>query len=187
MAERELNGPSGSQTVRCFVGAAVEAGAAQRLQAAFLARFPTLPAGARLVPLSNYHVTLKFLGQVRKALLPDLVDQVAALGAGPLTVEVSGYAGLPRAARAHSVVAELVAHPDLVDWKCRLEVTVGKEDRPYRPHVTVARCRPGATFPAAPIGEPLLLPLHGPQLFRSDQVPGGVKYTPITALPGSRS
>jgi RNA 2',3'-cyclic 3'-phosphodiesterase len=189
MAERELNGPS-RPVVRCFVGAAVEPGAAHRLQADFLMRHPDLarrvgggvvPGNARLVPLPNFHVTIKFVGQVPAADLPDLVDLVAALGATPTRVEVVGYTGLPRPGRAHSGVADLAPHAELADWKRRLELTLGEEDRPYRPHVTVARFRSGAAFAAVRLDQPLVLDLRAPRLFRSDQVPGGVRYTAVTA------
>jgi RNA 2',3'-cyclic 3'-phosphodiesterase len=191
MTERKLNGISAPPAVRCFVGARVERGSARRLRAAFLERYPHLAASlaassgavsahtARLVPLVNLHVTIKFLGQVPVAALPGLVALVNGLHGRPVTAQVLGYTGLPRPERAHSVVAELARHERLEDWKLRLEQTVGAEDRPFRPHVTLARFRAHGAIAAALLAQPRVLELEAPRLFRSDQVRGGFRYTPV--------
>jgi 2'-5' RNA ligase len=192
MPERKLNGISTPPAVRCFVGALLDAAAARRLQTAFLTRYPEFAAsqpssagGARLVPLANLHVTIKFLGPVPDTELAGLMDRVTALGGRPVTAAVVGYTGFPRSQRAHSVVAELAPHPELEDWKRRLEQSVGAEDRPFRPHVTLARFRTRGTFAPAALEPPELLELQAPRLFRSDQVRGGVRYTPVSRGPES--
>ncbi|MFU8816462.1 MAG: 2'-5' RNA ligase family protein [Pseudomonadales bacterium] len=189
MAERKLNGQA-PPAVRCFVAATVVAESARRLRAAFLALYPEFAAPrrrsgpvVRAVPLENFHVTLKFLGQVPEDQLPGLVRQVAELPAEAVRAAVVGFAGLPRASRAQAVVADLAPHPQLTAWKQRLELDLGVEDRPFRPHVTLFRCRRPGAFAAAALACPLSLQLRAPRLYRSDQLPGGVRYTPLTCGP----
>jgi len=194
MAERKLNGPA-PPSVRCFVASLVVADSARRLRDAFLQCCPGIvltPSGpaprraaARLVPLANFHVTLKFLGQVPATALAGLAEQVAALGAEPVTAEVICYAGLPRPDQAQAVVAELAPHPQLEAWKHALEQRLGGETRPFRPHVTMVRCRRRTAFAAIAVEHPLLLQLEAPRLFRSDQIAGGMRYTAISGGPAA--
>lgn len=136
---------------------------------------------ARRVPPQNYHVTLKFLGNVDEAAVPQLLAQVAALEGGEVTVPVVSIGGFPGPGRARLVAAELEPHPLLTAWHGRLAAELGAEERDFRPHVTVARLsRPRAFAPVAPIPA-LELSLAAPRLYRSDQMPGGVRYRPLAA------
>jgi RNA 2',3'-cyclic 3'-phosphodiesterase len=179
--------------VRCFVGARVAKASAARLRSDFLNRYPEFagtPSAAvearghaRLVPLANLHVTIRFFGSVPEGQLAGLVALVDALEATPLTVEALVYTGLPQPRRAHAIVADVAPHEALADWKARLEQQVGAEDRPFRPHVTVARLRSRIAVAERTLERPLPIDLEAPCLFRSDPVPGGVRYTPVTVLP----
>jgi len=191
MPEWKLNGPQQPPTVRCFVGARVTPVAARRLLADFLSRYPefgdvssdgsrTQRRDVRPVPLANLHVTIRFLGSVQEPELGALVALVDALAATPLTVDALAYAGLPRHDRAHAIVADLAPHDTLALWKERLERQVGTEARPFRPHVTLARFRARIRVARLALAEPLQIDLEAPCLFRSDAVPGGVRYTPVT-------
>lgn len=105
----------------------------------------------RWTPPDQWHLTLAFLGDVDEGLLPDLTE------------------GLARAARRHRRIAlafagagrfgdrvlwtRVVDPPAGGDGLRRLAGSAGAaarrcgipvEDRPYRPHLTLARARPGA-------------------------------------------
>ena len=194
MSERKLNGGSGPPgdappQLRCFVGARLERRSAQRLRDALRSLYPELGGrGARLVPLENLHVTLRFLGGVPLAEVPGLVEQVSALLPRPLVCEVSGFTGFPRPRHAQLGVAELVAHEQLHAWWARLRAlppVASVDARPFRPHVTLVRFRSRCDFPGRRPAAPLTLSLEAPQLFRSDQTPRGVSYRALGPKPAT--
>jgi RNA 2',3'-cyclic 3'-phosphodiesterase len=145
--------------------------------AADIARWQTAwqwPAQAARIMPERLHVTLQFLGNVPAARLPELVDGLnvqfepftLALGAGE--VWRNGVAVL----LPDEVPAALAGlHSRLGDAVRRLGLS--PEERPYRPHVTLARRAWGATPPAA--GADLRWRVAGGYvLVRS--LPGGAGY-----------
>ena len=105
------------------------------------------PAGSRLVAPEDMHVTLHFLGNVPRDRLPDLCTrldvspcQVAVtldrLELWQKSVAVLAAATVPHALRElHGRLAERI-------WSLGMHV----DDRPYRPHITLARQAAGVTF-----------------------------------------
>jgi 2'-5' RNA ligase len=107
------------------------------------------PGGASPVLDERLHVTLHFLGNVDAALLPQLT-QALALPFTPFTLTF----GTPVLWHAGIAVLEPVsAPPELFDLHARLgaalrAVGLPTEERPYRPHVTLARRAGKASVPA---------------------------------------
>jgi RNA 2',3'-cyclic 3'-phosphodiesterase len=109
----------------------------------------TGPAGKipRWVELSGLHVTLRFLGPTRPRDVDAVKDavQAAVSGHDAFAVELAGAGAFPNAARPRALwlgiadgaeeLAELVRALDAplaaLGWP--------REDRPFRPHLTVAR------------------------------------------------
>ena len=175
-------GPTDVMPVRCFVGAFLEAESARRLQSAAFAALGELlrRRDVRQVPLENYHVTLKFLGETPEDALAEALARVASLEAFSSTGQTTGLVGFPRSAAARLVAAELTPEERLSGWWTALQSSFGAEDRDFRPHVTVVRCRRTRRFAALPLGEPVPLALGPPRLYRSDQTAHGARYTPVT-------
>jgi RNA 2',3'-cyclic 3'-phosphodiesterase len=131
------------------------------------------PERARRTRPERLHVTLHFLGNVPAGHLPALRSGLAAKWTGcdlaldRATVWPGGIAVL----EASELPPELARlHAALADRLRELEVPV--EDRPYRPHVTLARKAHGAKAPA-------FAPLHwtaGPQYALVRSVGGGGGY-----------
>jgi 2'-5' RNA ligase len=101
--------------------------------------------GARWVDPENYHVTLRFVGDIDDALAREIaamLGQVKRRGFEARFDGVSSFGGRkPRA-----VVAALAPHPALLELQAeheRLMQRVGlePEGRKYSPHVTLARLR----------------------------------------------
>ena len=97
----------------------------------------------------DYHVTLKFLGDLPEARQPELIAAAAPVAAmtAPFTVTLAPAGAFPSLQRPNVLWAGVEASPALADLPARLEeamASIGfpREGRPYRPHVTVARCRP---------------------------------------------
>jgi RNA 2',3'-cyclic 3'-phosphodiesterase len=118
--------------VRLFVSLRLPSAARTSLAAAL--------AGARTTDVGQWHVTLAFLGDV-----PDAGPLAPALAAvadrhPPLQLRVRGGGAFARVwwGALDGDVRQLRALAADVTAACR-DAGVGLEDRPYRPHVTVAR------------------------------------------------
>jgi len=160
--------------LRCFIGAFLAADPAARLQGLI----PPVP-GFRPVPAKNLHVTLRFFGEQSPDEAQDIVDWLATRKAGNLACEMVALTGLPSPPRAHVLALELRPGPALDALQRQIAKRFGPPDRPFRPHVTLARSRrTRAVTPVhLPPGQELrLLP---PQLYRSETLPSGARYTPV--------
>ncbi len=102
-------------------------------------------SGARWIDVENYHLTLRFIGDVDKP-TADAVDEVMAqIRRKPFTVTLEGldYFGgdKPRA-----IVAKAQASSALIDLQAEQErlirrIGIAPEPRRFTPHVTLARLR----------------------------------------------
>jgi len=111
------------------------------------------PAEARLVAPGNLHVTLHFLGNVPRHRLPDLCS---GLDVSPARVAVT-LDHLELWQRGIAVLTAATAPPALSALHARLadrlrSLGLRVEDRPYRPHMTLARKSAGVAFrPVRPV------------------------------------
>jgi 2'-5' RNA ligase len=144
--------------------------------------------GRRVRP-PNWHVTLRFVGEVdepTRDLLIRSLDE-ADLG-GRFRVRWGGLGAFPRASKATVVWLDLAeGAPQLASLAGSVESAVdaagvGAEDRPFRPHLTLSRIRPPAdvrdlvdsvssTQIAMPVDRVLLMSSHlGERRTRYEQV-----------------
>jgi len=109
------------------------------------------PAGAALVEAARLHVTLHFLGSVPASRLPDLVAGLAVpCDKAQLRLDDAQQRVWP----GGIAVLELQAPPVLQRLHARLGNALAQlgfpaDDRPWRPHVTLARKAAGARPAAA--------------------------------------
>jgi len=100
--------------------------------------------GARWIEPENYHLTLRFIGDVDDALAEEIADLLCKVKRPGFNLRIDGLDSFggnkPRA-----VVAAVPAVAELVELQAdheRIMQRVGLEpDRKYRPHVTLARLR----------------------------------------------
>ena len=179
--------------MRCFVACFLTTESALRLEAQLRAAW-TPPARARLVPRANYHVTLKFIGDVRLSDAPALLAAVAGLDGHALQCTTGPVTGFPGPARARVIAVGLKPASPLVEWADALsglntasetgsEPDSGPERRAFVPHVTVARIRGAMRVPELDGLAGLELTLEAPSLFESVPVSGGVRYQRIDPEP----
>lgn len=104
---------------------------------------------ARWVSAHALHVTIRFLGDTDEAVVPALGALVASLGDAsrqPIEVRATSLLAFPGPKRAHvlalhldegGVIAEIAANAE------RAVTALGfrAEERPFRPHLTIARFR----------------------------------------------
>ena len=165
-------------TLRLFIGLWPPPGA----HAALLAHGAawSWPAAARRMRPERLHVTLHFLGEVASGLLPALCRELALEWTGcelVLDRPVVWPGGI--AVLEASAVPEPLAglHAALAGRLRGLGVPV--EERPYRPHVTLAREAVGARPPASPV------PVHwqaGPGYALVRSLPGGGGYETLQSF-----
>jgi 2'-5' RNA ligase len=179
-------------TMRAFCALNLDVASTRRLHEAALAlRAHGLAWEARWVPPTRMHVTLKFFGDVDLGLAPALSDAIAPLSDAESVIRV-GYtrlAGFPSDDRAEVIVALVddVAG-DVRRLRERVEEATNqlgfeREDREFRPHVTLARlsrpCDVGAWLGTVPLpDEPATVTEI--VLYRSDFRSAGHEYAALS-------
>jgi 2'-5' RNA ligase len=105
---------------------------------------------ARWYGPDDFHITLKFLGDLPPAARPDLAAAAAPVAAAsePFEVGLAGAGAFPGLHRPSVLWVGVRTSAPLAALAARLDGALAArgyapERRPYRPHVTVARCRPG--------------------------------------------
>jgi RNA 2',3'-cyclic 3'-phosphodiesterase len=108
-----------------------------------------LPPGLRLTPRDRWHVTLAFLGDVAAQRLGDIqraLDAVPPSGGVELRLAGTGRFGKGKSAALWvGVVGDLAALSRLHDdiQGALVAADLPRDDRPFRPHLTVAYTRGG--------------------------------------------
>jgi len=130
-----------AQWRRCFIALAPDA--ASRAALAKIAA----PAAARVVHPADLHLTLAFLGAISAAQGQALSAALATLAAPVPPLAFTGIAYWPQPARARVMVATFAPCEALLRMVRHLravliDLALPVEDRPFRPHVTLARFRP---------------------------------------------
>lgn len=142
------------------------------------------------------HVTLKFLGDVRRASLDELAaiaDRRAAEHA-VLELHLHSVIAFGKPQRARALVVEIEAHPELLRLAAALEddalsLGIARDERSYRPHVTLARLkRPSDARPLleAVKLEPLRVRFTELRLYESELTDRGGVYTVVRSAPFGR-
>jgi RNA 2',3'-cyclic 3'-phosphodiesterase len=163
--------------VRLFFAVFPDSDARRRLAAA--AQALVLDTESRRVPSENYHLTLAFIGEVSASLAA--LEAVGAAQRTPaFTVRFDGYEYWPTpavvVARASSCPAPL---EDLRRGLCAdlAQCGVRLDDRPFQPHVTIARKVTQA--PVLQAMSEIAWTAHAFQLARSDRSRAGAVYTVV--------
>jgi 2'-5' RNA ligase len=149
----------------------------------------------RWAHLEGLHITLKFLGEVPPALVPEVEAGLRSVrvseGSLPLEIGVRGSGFFPNERSPRVVWLGIEAGPGLAEIAGRIEATLlplgfAKEDRAFSPHLTLGRIRePG---PLTALREqlqkraPLELGFFNPQdffLYESQLARGGSIYRKV--------
>ncbi len=102
----------------------------------------------KVVSSDHLHVTLKFLGDTQDGLVPEIVAALreAATGVAPMAASVRGTGGFPNLTRPRVIWIGLEGANPLAGVARALDehlrnLGFAPENRPWSPHVTVARAR----------------------------------------------
>jgi 2'-5' RNA ligase len=105
--------------------------------------------GARWIDPENYHVTLRFIGDVDDRTADEAADALARIRRAPVTVRLAGLDCFGNRRQPHAVFARVEPTPALMELQAEQErilqrVGLPAEGRRFVPHVTLARLK-GAT------------------------------------------
>jgi len=102
-------------------------------------------SGARWIDAENYHITLRFIGDIDERMASEIVDVLGEIRrpSFPVTLEALSWFG---ADRPRAIVARIKRSSALVELQGELEhrlrrVGLAPETRNFSPHVTLARLR----------------------------------------------
>ncbi|MEM7491831.1 MAG: RNA 2',3'-cyclic phosphodiesterase [Pseudomonadota bacterium] len=101
--------------------------------------------GARWRQRDHFHVTLHFYGEVDGEIAGEIADRLEDIVSRPLDLVLKGVGWFGRKAPSnlHAVIADSDELSDLAK-NCRKiarQLNLNCEDRPFRPHITLAYCK----------------------------------------------
>ncbi|HIQ13643.1 MAG TPA: RNA 2',3'-cyclic phosphodiesterase [Thermoprotei archaeon] len=96
--------------------------------------------------LDDLHITLKFLGDVDKAFISDIVERLTNEKLGEIKINIRDVGGFPNLSRPRVIFLDVydddgklkVLHEFV---ESRLESMFPRDSRPFKPHITVARIK----------------------------------------------
>jgi 2'-5' RNA ligase len=121
--------------------------------------------GARWVPPENYHLTLRFIGEVENVLADELDEALATIRAKPFELTLRGLDVFEKGGRIHSLYVGVERCDRLLHLQSKVETALQRaglppERKKFAPHVTLAR-----TDKAAP--DKLIAFVQAHNLFRA--------------------
>ena len=162
--------------------------------AAFLAdELAGTPLPGRSADPRSWHITVRYLGPSTDEQAERFLGYLGEhLSRAPFTLGFGGLGAFPRPSRATVLWLDVTrgaeALADLADAAEKAAEASGfpPEDRPYRPHLTLARLRPPRDVSAL-VGSvdrfPLTQTVDQVVLFSSEPGPDGPRYEPVAVLP----
>ena len=141
---------------------------------------------------ATVHLTLRFLGVTPGDRVVPLRTVLGAAAAcvDPVALTIAGAGAFPAPARARVLWLGVRPDPTLhalyraVDAACA-DVGLGRESRPFRPHLTIGRPRPGAPSlqaELARVGFVAAARVDSFQLMVSDLTRTGARHTPLASF-----
>ena len=131
--------------MRLFTGISLSPNVVDRLSAAVETLRPT--AYLNWSPVENLHITCRFIGEWPEDRLPDLTRALGTFTlAGPIPIHISRFGFFPNPHHPHSFFAGVQSGPELSNLatainRALLPLGLAPENRPYFPHVTLARIK----------------------------------------------
>ena len=101
--------------------------------------------GARWVPSQNFHVTLRFIGEVQPTVAEDAASALSTISARPFDMQIRGC-GVFGNGKPRSIWAGVEPHDALLHLQKKIErafqqIGLAPDKRNFSPHVTLARLR----------------------------------------------
>lgn len=152
--------------------------------------------GARWARVEGMHLTLKFIGEVAPERVGGIEAALAAVGApGALEMSFRNVGFFPTERHPRVFWAGIEAPPALAEFAAELErrlepLGIPRENRPFQPHLTLARFNSQEGLPALRPALEKLTPFEFGSaraeefyLYQSRLKPGGAEYTRLRTFP----
>jgi 2'-5' RNA ligase len=193
--------------MRVFVGLDIDETIRKRIQS-FMEEVCLLAPDAKWVRPESLHITLKFIGEKPADIVELIKNELGNLKGIPVEIGFRGYGFFPNARSARVFWIGIEAGPELgrlageVDEAAAI-LGVPKEDRPFNPHLTLARGGGGSGSPRHRRGDGLNRQFEAIQnklaagspvefgnmmarefvLYQSQLMAGGSRYSKIANFP----
>lgn len=160
-------------------------------------RFPIHSPPWRWVTSENFHITLKFLGEMEPSAVPDLASAAgrACAEIHPFTLSFSRFGAFPTMRKPRVLFygaalgrEQLKALATALDTALHDDLGIEREKRSFRSHVTVARIRKSLSqelwplLETVPPLEGLSLEVGSISLMRSELMRSGAIYHPVKEI-----
>lgn len=153
--------------------------------------------GARWVPEENYHVTVRFVGDVNEDLVYDIVPALDEVRSEPFALTFAGAGHFETGGKVRALWVGVEKNPSLTALRDRVESALVRaglppERRKFTPHVTIARLNdggPGAVhgwLAANSMFRTVPVPVERFVLYSSWSSRSGQIYRPEEVFPLSR-
>jgi 2'-5' RNA ligase len=101
--------------------------------------------GARWIDVENYHITLRFIGDVAGHIADDIANELDRVRRPSFTLALSGVGAFGQK-KPHAVWAGVTASPDMTALQAEIDrichrMGIPADPRKFMPHVTLARLR----------------------------------------------
>ena len=100
--------------------------------------------GAKWVPPANYHLTLRFIGEIENWRAQEVDDALAAVRGSAFDLSLRGLGTFEKAGRIHALWVGVERNEALAHLQARVETALQRcglppERKRFSPHVTIAR------------------------------------------------
>lgn len=101
--------------------------------------------GARWIDVENYHITLRFIGDVDNRTADEIVDRLDRIDRPEFELELNGI-GAFGSKKPHSIWAGVTPAPEMFALQAEIEricqrIGLSPDPRKFTPHVTLARLK----------------------------------------------
>jgi 2'-5' RNA ligase len=129
--------------MRIFIGIDLEPEVRTRISR-FLEGVESFAPEARWVRPESLHVTLKFIGEQTQEQVEAIAERLRIVERSAFEIRIAGYGYFPTAKAARVFWIGIQAGPQLAELATDVDAAVAelgvpREDRPYSPHLTLAR------------------------------------------------
>lgn len=103
--------------------------------------------GVRWVPEENYHLTLRFIGDVHNGDADDYDTALSRIDAPPVDIQLDGLGFFDKKGKVHTLHVKVVKTDSLIHLQKKVESALVRaglspEPRKFSPHITLARMKP---------------------------------------------
>ena len=198
--DKEAEMPQGSEEIRSFIAIELPEEAKEGLARLRKELERDEHKFVKWVDPGGIHLTLKFLGNIPSKRVTEITEAIkeAAQGISPFNLEISGLGAFPSIRQARVLWVGISGE---VDKLSRLQKNIdsalaalgfAKEERPFVPHLTLARIREGASPPerrsfgelvgSTTFEDKYHVEVEAIRLMRSQLTPAGAIYTCLSAV-----